>query len=346
MLLCKVFRNVSLALSLGTAVACGGAEQRPEGAPLEGPAVLVSYAAADFADIPAFFEDDGDRLIWLTRAGALHRIAKDGTGSVRVALDPRRPRALSVTETHAYWAVDSSSAEHLPGGLLRAPKQGGSVEPIVTGDILDFAVDSSGVYWTERGASDQRVIRALGHDDKQPRTLANDRQAGAIAVDAANVYFSASESKGPATTIYRMPKSGGAATAVGTDGDTLPLGDFATLTVVGSHVYWSAQGRIHRVPTSGGAVERIVGSIRLSPMRADIKSVYGFDGKKLVKGPLAGGSPQDMLISDREVQALVIDQNAAFWIDSKSDCLGWKSDGKTESCVRYDHTVRLRRVAK
>jgi len=194
MLLCKVFRNVSLALSLGTAVACGGAEQRPEGAPLEGPAVLVSYAAADFADIPAFFEDDGDRLIWLTRAGALHRIAKDGTGSVRVALDPRRPRALSVTETHAYWAVDSSSAEHLPGGLLRAPKQGGSVEPIVTGDILDFAVDSSGVYWTERGASDQRVIRALGHDDKQPRTLANDRQAGAIAVDAANVYFSASES--------------------------------------------------------------------------------------------------------------------------------------------------------
>jgi hypothetical protein len=344
----KVLRSVTLAASLLAGAACNGGSSQPnDGATPEGATLLVaSHAANDFAEIPAFFEDGGDHVVWLTHAGALHRMAKNGTGSVQVALDPRRPRAMLVTATHAYWAVDSSSAKHLPAALLRAPKQGGSVEQLVAGDILDIAIDASGVYWIERDVTDQRLIRALDPDATTPRVVASERRFGAIAVDGASLYFSATDSDGPATTIYRMPKGGGAATGLGSDGDTLSSGDFATLTVVGSDLYWSAQGRVHRVPTQGGAVEPIAGDIRLAPMRADTASVYGFDGKKLVKAPRSGGGTEELLSSDRDIKALAVDPYAAFWIDAKSDCLGWKNDGKTEFCVRYDHAVRVWRLAK
>jgi hypothetical protein len=97
--------------------------------------------------------------------GLIARVPKGGGVPVVLADNQPHPRAIAVDATAIYWSNDGYGigADRIPGGLLRAARDGSHVTTLVTDDVSHrrgisaLAVDGSNVYWSETAAG--RVVK-------------------------------------------------------------------------------------------------------------------------------------------------------------------------------------------
>jgi hypothetical protein len=148
-----------------------------------------------------------------------------------------------------------ASAPPGTAAIVSIPKLGGAPIVLVGGrtDPEVIAVDSTGIYWAERGYPDQPggVFRA-GLDGSGVTMLAPDESANSLVVDDANVYWTSSETG----TIESVSKDGGAVTRVASD-----LGAPGAIVQYGGNLYWAAQqvgDASTELPVDSGTTEPVV----------------------------------------------------------------------------------------
>ncbi|TKD00906.1 hypothetical protein E8A74_32695 [Polyangium fumosum] len=171
-------------------------------------------------------------------------------------------------------AVDDDRVYFDDGGnLLALSKSNGRVSTLVSaqGQIRHIVVDAGYVYWSAHQNSNGHV-RRLSKGGGAPETLWSQNLGllGSISdleIDAADVFFSYTIS--PWHIIARMPKSGGATTALVSDDASLQ----DDITLAGNYVFYNDFLDLRRVPKAGG------NSVYL--LQGDVKSdgthIYFYD---------------------------------------------------------------------
>lgn len=206
-------------------------------------------------------------------------------------------RAIALDDTYVYFGDNS--------GVHRVPKAGGSVENL-SGNTktTSLAVDGTHVYWTEGavgGGALRRVLKIGGSDDTLVSGSVLDNPYG-IAVDDTHVYWTELGSG----KARRIAKDGS-----GSIFDYVPVQpsyQAGSIAVNSTHVFWSdttgsPDGRIRRVPKTGGTVEDMAlglfgpGGIQLSPTH-----IYWQDNAGIWRLPLeAEGIAVDLTIAGMEI---------------------------------------------
>lgn len=210
--------------------------------------------------------------------GGIKRVPKGG-GIVSTLAAGYDSTKLAVDDSYVYWT------ERSPGGggaIRRVSKHlaGGVVDTLVSGSYLDdpwgIAVDDTQVYFTELGSGKApRMPKAGGAISDfvpaDPTYMGQD-----IAVDGTNVYWL--DTTGTATgRLRRAPKGGGTV-------ENLALGLFGPtgLNLTATHVYWSTDYGVWRLPIGAGEVrvdlsltnmEITQGIQNLDPGTADVPMV-------------------------------------------------------------------------
>jgi hypothetical protein len=180
-------------------------------APRAGGAPAVLYTGGSVTTGIAL--DDQGSLYWGSRqqgmGAALLKMPAGGGSPVVLATSPSANAAcpsgcIAVDATSVYWVPSG------PGPLLKVPRAGGSpVSLASTQGASSLAVAARGVYWMDAAA-----IRTVGLDGGAVRTIASVKYGVAIAVDSANVYWTATTD----TTILveKAPLAGGGPSTLAT----------------------------------------------------------------------------------------------------------------------------------
>jgi hypothetical protein len=211
---------------------------------------------------------DAVRLFWLSRSSDMRSSSIDGTspgdfaymgGAARLTADPvafyavgdrpsmfrRLKTAGPATETllpngSTYTAIASDGANTFVGssrGVLAGPT-GTVPTPFAPneGAINDLVADATTVYWITASG---RLAKLDADKMGQTPVLLTDKQNGGIrlALDAANVYWTAAGAGAGDGKVRAIPKAGGAVTELA-GGLNEPFG----IAVDASGVYWANHG--------------------------------------------------------------------------------------------------------
>ncbi len=337
-------RLLGLLYVAGTLAACGVARSHDEAEPPvpapSTPQELFSLLKAADGDVPAFLAFDREDVYFVTDRGAVHRVAKDGSGSSLIAETGRRATGLAVGSDVVVAVEDADGAAP---AVLRVTKSG-EVAEIDEGRAIDFATDGLAVYWTvERSDGRAAVVAYRGGE----REVLNEELA-ANAIDAAgdHVYFAAAGAS--SSSLYRMRASGGAPTEIGVF--RAPLYDHGSLRVVEGNVYFlDGEGWWRAVATRGGEVTSLE-QVSLRSEVFDEAGVFGYgydgEGEALLRMPRQGGARSRVARLEGQGRALVVDANSVVWIDDVAVCLAYEGFGKGQTCVAYEHDLRIYRVRK
>lgn len=155
-------------------------------------------------------------------------------------VQPAAPAQIAVYAGNVYVPTSPLGG----AGITAVPTTGGSPQVLVSNRAMPVAVavDASGMYWGEYsyGSIAGGIFRA-GLDGSNVTELAPDDDVSGFAIDAANVYWSASH----LDVIRSVPKAGGSTTTLATGLDA-PAG----LVAQGGNVYWAEQPELDA--TAGG----------------------------------------------------------------------------------------------
>lgn len=229
-------------------------------APLEGgtPTTLASLVGTQ----PDFIAVDSTNVYWTTSSPTawieqvsiqggtptnLYMQAPPTTGRV---LFPNPAYAIAAGAGHVCWTVTSMPAEGgvgIEGNVVSIPVGGGTPTTLASesGYLTSIAVDSTSVYWTDYGLSQEAtntnglVLKApLGGGT--PTTLASGQHdPSAIAVDATNVYWGNAGTQGAGYTdgsVVKVPLGGGSLVTIASGQGVQGIAVDAT------SVYWTTQG--------------------------------------------------------------------------------------------------------
>jgi hypothetical protein len=253
---------------------------------------------------------DGARIYWLEsgRAG-LFSAAPDGSDA-RVISTRGGLWGLTVDDTFVYWIDPTPSA----GALMRARKDGSSVQAIVAGVGAGFvAVGPQHVYWTQRAAG---AVWMANKDGAAAQAIATGLpEPMGIAADASGVFW---VTTGAANGF-------GAVMAAAPDGTalrTLIRGQrYATdLALDASYVYWTARGdrTVMRAPKSGAGVTLLAAGL-VDPEGIAIEggSLYVVDGGRgIFRLPSQGGTSLQLAAGDVEPHAIAVSGSWVIFADS------------------------------
>ncbi len=121
--------------------------------------------------------------------GAVSSADITGAGYAVLAKDQSRPRGITASAVHLYWANSSD------GTIRRAQLDGSEQVTLVSGRPTpsDVAVDAKGIYWVEAGTPSQftdGAVMAADLEGKKITALAQaQRDPRKVALDATHVYW-------------------------------------------------------------------------------------------------------------------------------------------------------------
>jgi hypothetical protein len=232
-----------------------------------------------------------------------------------IALGAPESWGIAVDSTRVYWAARDLYAAMSASKAGQDAPEGGSYGSLGMEPRWTLAIDETDVY----GSDGSNVVTCpKGGCSGAPRIVASGASNMGIAVDATNVYWTAT------TVIESAPKSGGAAT-------TLASANYAyEIAVDSGYVYWTDQGAngpqgsgIWRVAKTGGNAVQVanpsaMGSNGPMGIAVDSTNVYftTADGK-IWQVAKSGGTPL-LLASDggNEPWGIAVDDNAVYYVST------------------------------
>ena len=213
-------------------------------------------------------------------------VPKGGGPAFQVATAPSWPWAIGIDDTTIYWT------QPFAGNIQSVPIGGGPVTTVAKsmGDPWDLAVAGSYVFYSA-SSSIGRAPKLGG----QQWILTYDNASGALAVDATNVYFSASQGMVP---MGLGVEPGVTLEAAAIEGATPVIlvslqNEPGGLTSDGTNLYWTdgSNGTIMAVPVTGGAPVLIAaGQSSPGDIANDCANVYWTNGGPHSDGTNAAGS--------------------------------------------------------
>jgi hypothetical protein len=181
-----------------------------------------------------------------------------------------------------------------------------AVEPVA------IAVSATDVYWTDFNLGVERVPIAGGATSLFYATT----EAGAIAVDASHVYFSATYDLWKATFV------GGQLLKLASGGSvTLAHG----MAVDATNVYWgdSSTGTVQKAALDGGGATVMASGLFFPrAVVVDATKVYwgnGADDGTIQAVPIAGGLPVTLATAQDAPLTIAADATNLYWTDSAPD---------------------------
>ncbi len=244
-----------------------------------------------------------------------------------VADTPSGAYGIAIDDAFVYWV-------EVDGVIARAPKPGGPRQVLVTGESQPqfIAVDAANVYWTVIGdgtAARPSGVRKAPKAGGQPIDLLTDPslQAWEIAVDDAFVYWSDEGAGNALHRVFRIPKQGGAATAlVMLAGDAQNDKDKITsIAVDATSLYFCdhVASAIYRKADKNdpqSALVKLAGAMTPDGIALSADDVFwtsfsdaGSDPSGLYKAPKAGGAPVTLATSLQATNAVSVFGGEVFW---------------------------------
>lgn len=316
-----------------------GASRRSDGptfvpAPSEPTAIFVATALGD-AEAPSLTDQDRAHVYFATRAGAVHRVAKDGSGAARLGAVPGTPVLLAIG-SRVVVVSDGVDGRF----TSRLPKAGGQAEVIGPAEVVDLASDGVDVFWIEGPAGSRRVMR-LRDDAGAPEPVAEVTDAEVLEAAGGYLYHASSAGEPLRTVVRRIPAGGGEAS---------PSGEFPG-RLLAPHLLRVLDGVVH-VVTSDYAVYRLDedGPRRLvdSAWRAAALDTAGLylAGSSLARQPFDERDEVPVAPIAGQAIAVLVDGNSVTWFEDRMTCLAWDGGGKHATCLGYEHDVSIVRAAK
>ncbi len=234
---------------------------------------------------------------------------------------------IFVDSTYLYWVDDNAVPS---ASIMRVGKDGGTPTTVASAlTVTGLTIDSANVYWSESNATGAAVVKA----DKVSRapvtlvTLAALTYPGALAVDAANLYYSADINDGQGNhtgALMSVPILGGTPLTLASSTET--FGPFA-VAVAGGSVYYvvepyppppsSRTGTLMKVPVGGGAAISLASEASaVLALAVDSANVYwGGPDLGLKSMPLRGG-PQAVPAPCQFPVAITASGASLYWSNS------------------------------
>jgi hypothetical protein len=199
---------------------------------------------------------DGSHVYWTefdiaTGTGGLKRVPRAGGAVETLSSGHFFPTGPALSAANVYWGDRTGD-----GSIVQRPKSGGINTTLVTGTMMapiaveSMAADATTLFWLE-ATSVHAVLLAGGGVSTLATGLSN---LQCLAVDADTLYFM---SQVVPRILYRLPKAGGSAATVETDGMTNLVSD-------GTRMLWARNetqlgAEVVRLPKAGGS-EEILGA--------------------------------------------------------------------------------------
>lgn len=323
-------------------------------------------------DFPTTVATDGTTVFW-TDAAAVHSVPLAGGAMTTLATERPLSGGLSVDSTRVAWTERPTGAA-FSGAIRAVPKSGGAITTLVANaasprvvapiggsdliyadGVIDFlpasvsgihrraaaggittlvsgvsgpgpiAVDATSVYVSE-GWWIKRVPRAGG-------AVSILSQASfyitSLDIDGTHVYWVEDD----LGTVRKAPLAGGAATFLGS-GNGRPF----DLRVNGGSVYWLlGLDRLLRVPTTGGPIETLAGSLLAAEALAvDASSAFftESDAGRVSRIAATGGSVEPIggIAGGQAWYALTQDADRLYWLTPLA-VGGIAKDGSTSTTI-------------
>ena len=255
-------------------------------------------------------------MVWTERpgstafSGSIRAVPKAGGTIVTLIANAASPRVVaSIGGSDLIYA--DGVIDFLPAsvsGIYRR-SAAGSITTLVAGVAGPgpIAVDAANVYVSE-GWWIKRVPRTGGAASLVSQ---GNFYVTSLDVDSTNVYWVEDD----LGNVRRAPLAGGASTLVGS-GNGKPF----DLRVSGASVYWLlGLDRLLKVPTAGGAVATVAGSLRAAEALA-VDADYAYftesDASSVSKAPITGGvvAPIGDIEGGQAWYALTQDASRIFWL--------------------------------
>lgn len=203
---------------------------------------------------------DDEYLYWTIydNQGTVQRGPKSGGSIQTLATGQPRATSIAVDSDNAYWIATGTFEKYLDGSIRKAPKAGGASVALASNIskllTLGLGLDSQFVYWThftlaDAGIVNQATLQRVPKTGGNIQTLFTGGNLAGLYVASNAVYVSAAPDANEPypTSVWRVPKNGGAATPIAN------AGVFITQLVEdGGCLYIAGHSQLGRIPMSGG----------------------------------------------------------------------------------------------
>jgi hypothetical protein len=205
-----------------------------------------------------------------------------GGSTTTLATDQRGPLVLAINGSNLYW-LDDGFVEDGSGAIVKMSITGGRPTTLARPKFPDnLAVDSDDVYFTNNGG----VFKVPTAGGATTTVAAVPAGADAIALDAANVYWTVYNDP-PPSLIMKVPKRGGApVTLVSSD-----LVSPSRIASDGSYLYWTDRG----------------------PCPSPCTGLTGSGKGTIGKVPVNGGTPVTLATHQLGPGAIFVDGTSVYW---------------------------------
>jgi hypothetical protein len=241
------------------------------------------------------------------------------------------PTSVTTNTTNVYWANEGFSMEGgLSGGVATcglAGCTGGAATPLATNEfgVVDLAIDSTSVYWTEGFSGHVYSCPASGCVGGTPKTLAT--LGGTVllsgaAVDSTSVYF-VEQNLG---NVFQCPLSGCVGTPTPFASEQVKP---SKVDVTDDMLYWSTSHAIMSCPTTGcGGVPTVFAANQenASALAHDQTTLYWalyeLNGKVMSCPLSVGGAAckDPTVVAEQQgvPTRIAVDDTAIYWTDQSA----------------------------
>ncbi len=263
---------------------------------------------------------DSTSVYWTNYgSGEVRRIAKTAGAQATTisSIANTNPWGVAVDSQNVYWTEPNITSGNKNTAVRKAPLTGGPATVLVTDPATPEAIvtGAGAVYWTEYASS----VRTVSVDGGAPQTFAtaSNLVSNALAIDAANLYWSTNDA------VYQAPLAGGTPKTIGPSA--------AAIAVDATSVYLALNdslgvGKIVSVPIGGGSQTALAtgrtGSV--VAIAVDSNNVYWIEGSGTIQQgavaavPKAGGLTSVLATGLTDPSAIAVDESGVYFTSLES----------------------------